>query len=108
MVVEHRHQRGKSITIFENSQTDIPLYHASVGDIIHYQDGSTRELKDMDEVSDWLKEWYFGDRRWKYDGRRNFIRALELPKHHQLEEEEVRKLWLSGEAMMRNPIKKNE
>ena len=105
MVIEIRHERGKSITIFDTG-SDIPLYHASVGDIVHYQNGTTKELRSMVEVSEWLKEWYFGDRRWKYDGRRNFTRAPEKPKHHQLKEQDVKELWLSGERMMQDQKEK--
>ncbi len=72
MVVELRHRT--SITLYESDEALEPLYHTTIGDIIHYADGSIKELKTMDDVSAWLKEWFSGDRRWKYDGRRNFTR----------------------------------
>lgn len=104
MIIEKRHRN--SITIFDSEKSELPFYHATVGDVIHYPDGSSKELRTMEDVSDWLKEWYAGDRQWRYDGRRNFTKDYSRPKFHLLDEEEVKKLWQSGEGMMKNPIKK--
>ena len=106
-LVEVRHEKGrtKSITIYDTG-SDIPLSHSSVGDIVHYEDGSTKELKTLDDVSAWLKEWYFGNRQWKYDGVRNITRDRSKPAFTLLDEDHVKEMWQSGEGMIKNPIKK--
>lgn len=107
MVVEVRHTKGrtKSITIYDTG-SDIPLYHSSVGDIVHYEDGSIKELKTLEEVSAWLQEWYFGDRQWKYDGVRNITRDRSKPAFTLLQEDHVKKMWQSGERMMQDQKEK--
>ncbi len=98
MVIEKRHRN--SITIFESENSELPLYHATVGDIIHYQDGATKELETMGDVSAWLQEWYRGTRQWKYDGHRNFTPDYSRPAYHLLDAEHVKEMWQSGERMM--------
>ena len=77
MVIEIKHQN--SITIYENGEAfengEI-LYHATIGDRIHYPDGTVKTLATMDDVSAWLKELYFSDRKWRYDGCRNWKRII--------------------------------
>jgi hypothetical protein len=103
MVVEIKHEKGKtkSITIYDTGG-NIPLFHSSVGDIVHYEDGSIKELKSLDDVSAWLKEWYAGDRQWKYDGVRNITRDRSKPAFTLLDETHVKEMWQSGERVMQD------
>jgi len=66
MPVEQQYRNSSSL--YENNRL---LVHASVGDEIHYSETYSKVLGDMDAVSNWLQEWYFGDRKWRYDGIKN-------------------------------------